>query len=63
MYPNSLTIELQTLKGHTASINTLTIYPTEENKCLLFSGAYDTVIKLWDLRSRVVANQYKGHAM
>ncbi|CAK75916.1 unnamed protein product (macronuclear) [Paramecium tetraurelia] len=56
-------LEIQTLKGHTTCVNSLCIYPTEENKNLLLSGAYDTSIKLWDLRSKTVVNQFKGHSM
>ncbi|CAD8153114.1 unnamed protein product [Paramecium octaurelia] len=55
--------QIQTLKGHTTCVNSLCIYPTEENKNLLLSGAYDTSIKLWDLRSKTVVNQFKGHSM
>ncbi|CAD8057045.1 unnamed protein product [Paramecium primaurelia] len=55
--------QIQTLKGHTTCVNTLCIYPTEENKHLLLSGAYDTSIKLWDLRTKTAVNQFKGHSM
>ncbi|CAD8063132.1 unnamed protein product [Paramecium sonneborni] len=55
--------QFQTLKGHTTCVNTLCIYPTEDNKHLLLSGAYDTSIKLWDLRSKTAVNQFKGHSM
>ncbi|CAD8152637.1 unnamed protein product [Paramecium pentaurelia] len=55
--------QIQTLKGHTTCVNSLCIYPTEDNKNLLLSGAYDTSIKLWDLRSKTVVNQFKGHCM
>ncbi|CAD8067034.1 unnamed protein product [Paramecium sonneborni] len=55
--------QIQTLKGHTTCVNSLCIYPTEDNKHLLLSGAYDTSIKLWDLRSKTAVNQFKGHSM
>ncbi|CAD8067805.1 unnamed protein product [Paramecium sonneborni] len=54
---------LQTLKGHSACVNALCIYPSNEFKNLLLSGAYDTSIKQWDLRSKTAVNQFKGHTM
>lgn len=42
--------EIFTLKGHIASVNSFTCFPDDEN--LLLSGAYDTLIKQWDLRTR-----------
>ncbi|KAM3141022.1 hypothetical protein pb186bvf_006823 [Paramecium bursaria] len=53
----------QTLKGHTASINSMAIYQSQEHKNLLVSGAYDTIIKLWDLKQRQPIASFKGHSM
>lgn len=42
-------------------MNSIGIFPNEEQKSLLISGAYDTVIKLWDFRQRDSPASFKGH--
>jgi hypothetical protein len=36
---------ISTLKGHTTSINALSIFPSESDKHILLSGSYDTNVK------------------
>lgn len=45
---HTILLEISTLKGHVAAVNSLNFSPNDDS--LLFSGAYDTLIKLWDLR-------------
>ena len=50
--------KLHTLKGHSNTINTLSITPNEKK---LVSGSKDRSIKIWDLKTKENTNTLKGH--
>lgn len=59
----NIPIEKSSLKGHTVSINSLAIFPTEDKSSLLVSGSSDNSLKLWDIRQKQCVNTWRGHTM
>ena len=51
-------IVILTLKGHTTNISSISTHYDHNN---LFSGSYDTIVKMWDLRSKSSTATFKGH--
>ncbi|GAB9471148.1 hypothetical protein Gpo141_00008372, partial [Globisporangium polare] len=53
-----------TLKGHTAGVNCLDFFSTEDDgndKTFILSGADDATVKVWDLASETVIQTLVGH--
>jgi len=54
---------LQTLEGHTDSVNSVAIYKTPDNPkgYLIISGSTDSTVKIWDPNTGTCLKTLKGH--